>query len=248
MAERRAARSVPLVRWGLYALICLVAALVFIRFRQDIFDAILAANALEGWTLAGALAVLAVYFLISQLVIIPSGTLSLILAGVAFGPVTGLIYYAAMLLACPPVHAFGRLHPERADAFLERHVRSDNQRARVRRILSRVRAAPIALTAALRLVPVLPSAGSALLAGAAGISMKAALTGTLAAGWIRPVAIALAGDQIWRLMREADAGLSILRASPLLWITLGCLAGSAGLVWLISRKALGTDETRSPEV
>lgn len=225
-----------LVRWLVYSAVCAAAALGFALFRQDIYDAILAANALQGWALALALALLAGYFFVSQLVIIPSGTLSLILAGVVFGPVSGLLYFLAMLAACPPAHAFGRLRPEEADAFLARHVRSDRHRMRMLRLLARIRSAPVALTAALRLAPVLPSAGCALLAGAAGVSLRGVMTGTVLAGWVRPVAIAVLGDQIWRIIREADSGMDAMAASPIVWITLACLAGSGGLFWLVSRK------------
>jgi uncharacterized membrane protein YdjX (TVP38/TMEM64 family) len=82
----------------------------------------------------------------------------------------------------------------------------------------------------LRLLPIIPSAPTCMIAGALGIKLKHLMLATLAVGWVRPLYYASLGVTIGSLTRLEDAGgvLSMAIASQLLLL----LAGAAGL-WLV---------------
>ena len=224
-------------RWWMVVAACIAGGILFALFGETIIQSVIAGNETQGFALAAAFAILFFYFFASQLVMAPSGTISILLTGAVFGAGAGVVYFIAMIAACAVVHAMGRLDTRSARRLVCQVVRTRRLRSFVMGLMSRIRTAPIASTAAIRLVPVVPSAGCALLVAAAGASLGAALLGTLATGWVRPVIIAAFSDQVWRAIESGESGLSSLVANPLVWITLACAGVSAAAMFAIGRTA-----------
>lgn len=224
-------------RWWVVAAACLAGGILFALSGETIIQSVIADTETDGFALATALAILFFYFFASQLVMAPSGTISILLTGAVFGIGAGIVYFIAMIAACAVVHVMGRLDTRSARRLVCKVVRVRSLRGFVLGLMSRIRTAPIASTAAIRLVPVVPSAGCALLVAAAGASLGAALLGTLATGWVRPIVIAAFSDQVWRAIESGERGVTVLVSNPLVWISLVCAALSALVIFAIGRAA-----------
>ncbi|WP_339744295.1 VTT domain-containing protein [uncultured Maricaulis sp.] len=171
----------------------------------------------------------ALYFLVSQLIIVPLGTVSLMLAGAFVGWWSGLIYFAAMLVAGAVLFGFARAHPRRARRFVWRFVSGAARRAATR-LLRHIQNDTLTATAALRLFPVMPSAGCTLLVGACGGDFRGFMVGTGLTGWIRPLAFAILGAQLGQLVANpASASTSV----PLIALVAAGSLGLVGIIYLI---------------
>lgn len=158
--------------------LCAIGGLVAALFHQTVMDAALSMQpGLRGVAITAA--ILFLWFLGSQLVLAPSGTISIVLGGVAVGPLAGVLYFAAMLTAGAAVQRLARPVPGQAERLIRHFAPGRPARRFARTALRRMRRAPIAATAALRLVPVAPSAACALTLAAAGVSHRSLTVGTL---------------------------------------------------------------------
>lgn len=176
------------------------------------FTAWIRANALL------ALFVLALWSFVSQLAAVPSGTLTMLAGGFLLSWPSAFAYFVAMVAAGQIVHAgardglnegaqrwIGRLH--------ERWPRAD-----IAAWSQAARKEGIVVTAALRSLPFLPSAGGALVAGGLGVTSRDFLLGTLLAGWVRPLAFSLIGASLSALtiarepidLTATGAGIAVL--------------------------------------
>lgn len=165
----------------------------------------------------------------------PSGTISIVLGGMAIGPLAGVLYFTAMLIAGVIVYSLARPAPGQAERLIRRFAPGRNARRYGRLALRRMRRRPIAATAALRLVPVVPSAGCALILAGAGISLRGLILGTLAAGWVRPLAFAVFSAEVWRSIQSGTFSLEALAGNPAVWISAFCIAAPVAII-LISNK------------
>jgi uncharacterized membrane protein YdjX (TVP38/TMEM64 family) len=233
MKAPRTHRIYPGDSRGVWRLVILVIALLVV-----LAGSIIAKGSLENWVV-GFLAVdetslvllllVTLYFLVSQLIILPLGTVSLMLAGAFIGWWTGLIYFAAMLLAGAALFGFARAHPRQARRFVWRFVRGGARRAATR-LLRHIQDHTLTATAALRLFPVMPSAGCTLLIGACGGRFGGFMAGTALTGWIRPLAFAVLGAQLGQLVADpASASTSL----PLVALTAAGSLGLVGIIYLI---------------
>lgn len=165
-----------------------------------------------------SLAVLALWSFVIQLAPAPSGTLTMLAAGFLLGWPAALTYFAAMAVSGQLVHAGVRAGlgdaPERWIGMLQkRWPRSD-----MRQWSAAARREGVVVTAALRSLPFLPSAGAAIAAAGLGVSSRAFLQGTLLAGWIRPFAVVTIGAAMSSLaeasrpidLTATGAGLAII--------------------------------------
>ena len=204
--------------------LCVLGGAAAAVFHESVLDAALSTE--PGSTgLAITAAILFAWFLGSQLVLAPSGTVSVVLGGVALGPLAGVLYFIAMVIAGVAVHSLARPAPREAERLVQRFAPGRFWRRHAYGAVRRIRHAPIQSTAALRLLPVAPSAACALIVTLAGASLKGMVAGTLATGWVRPLGFAIFGDQIWRVLQQPEISAAALITSPALWISLASLAG-----------------------
>lgn len=165
-----------------------------------------------------ALAVLGVWAFVSQIAPMPSGTLTMLAAGYLFGWPAALVYFAAMAASGQLVHAgvgagLGDAPERWVETLQKRWPRSD-----LSAWTAAARREGVAVTAALRSLPFLPSAAAAIAAAGLGVSSRALLLGTLLTGWIRPLAVVTIGAALSSLAEASrpidltgtGAGLAIV--------------------------------------
>lgn len=179
-------------------------------------------------------------FAVSQILIIPTGTVMLLAAGALLGPVVGGLYYLGMIAAAPITYYAAASRPRDARRRLSRVLPRSTWRPLLGS-MKRFQDHPVLATAMLRLLPVLPSAGAALLAGAAGLRFTAFWLGTWLSGWLRPVAISLLG-YLLRHAVDANGQLQMQLLIGVGVVTLSTLALSA----LLARRILLGVWLRSP--
>lgn len=191
-----------------------------------------------------SLGILLLFFMLTQLLVLPSGTAILLITGAILGPVSGMLYFLAMIVVTPITFLMAKTHPEKAQRALRRWASHPRFRAILASGLDSMQAKPVIGTGMLRLLPVLPSAPAVLIAAAFGLSLRGILIGTALFGFIRPMAISTIGYALSTLSLTTERGqdstvLLILIAS------LASLAASLGmlryLIWA------GATETEAPK-
>ncbi len=142
-----------------------------------------AANTAMVW---GAI-VLFIWSFFLFLTVLPFGTATILIAGALLGAWAGWVQFAALVLASLILfEVSGGGRQAAAMHWIE-------GRPRLIRILRGVASRGLLATAVLRLAPVVPSAVCSLAAAGFGISRAKFFLGTLALGWVRPVAFATLG-------------------------------------------------------
>ncbi len=177
------------VRVGLaIAFISLSAMLLWIGLsRPPLCPLIAQANALASEHTLLAYSVLTLWSFCLFLTVLPLGTTTIFIAGFFLGPMAGVAQYCALI----------------ASSMLLFHISKDQSDAQLKMRLSQwpalakwadfARKRGFLFSAVLRIIPVVPSAGAALCAAYFHISRKDFLSGTILAGWIRPVGFATLG-------------------------------------------------------
>ncbi len=163
----------------------------------------------------GAYALLCV---LSQLLVIPSGSLILIAAGFIFSPLLAAgIFSVAQVLCSWPVYRIGKTisdkFPHRFQLLSDKfNFPSDWDRL--------VQEEGFIATIVLRLTPVIPSAAACLLAAGLNISLGRFIPATIAVCWIRPLFFASVGGSLQALsaISDATAAKSVLLPLLLLFV------------------------------
>lgn len=141
--------------------------------------------------------------IVSQLLVVPSGSLILIAAGFIFSPLLATVIFSLAQVLCSwPVYRIGELvssrYPDRFKAISQRFkVAPDWEQA--------VQKEGFIATIVLRLTPVIPSAAACLLAAGFGIALRRFIPGTVAVCWIRPLFFASIGGSLQSLSALPDA-------------------------------------------
>ncbi len=191
------------------------------------------------WWLAGFFVVA----VLTQLLVVPSGSVLLVAAGFVFGaPLAAGLYAAAQMLTAWPVFAISRRAiQQRSQSFWSRHVERVSTQS-VLRSLEALRRDSFFATITLRLTPVIPSAVACVLAAMAGLSRRGFLLGTLASCWIRPLFFASAGASVRAAGQLSEQGyeFSISDVAPLL------ILFAAAVLILVIRFVLYSKTKRDP--
>ena len=163
------------------------------------------------------LAAYALLCLISQLLVIPSGSLILIAAGFIFSPLLAAgIFSIAQVLCSWPVYRIGKIisdkFPRRFELLTNKfHFPPDWDRL--------VEKEGFVATVVLRLTPVIPSAAACLLAAGLNISLARFIPATIAVCWIRPLFFASVGGSLQALSAISSATTSsVLKPLLLLFV------------------------------
>ena len=158
-----------------------------------------------------------VWALIANCLIVPAGSLSLIIGGAALGTfLPAAIWFAAQLASAPFIHraASDRVVRQR---LIERYLG-----ASATKLMARAARDGIWASVVLRLTPILPSAPAALIAAGIGISLRSFLIGSSLAGWVRPLYFASIGAAAGSYARAENISSTSGITAPL--IVLGCVS------------------------
>lgn len=169
-------------------------------------------------------------FVLIQILLLPSGTAILLITGALLGPVSGGLYFAAMLMATPGLYWLAKSHPDHAQSTLRPWVDSPSLGPLLERGFSGIQSKPILATGMFRLLPVMPSAPAVLIAAALGLTLRGVLLGTLLFGGIRPMVIAIIGYSIGQMALSSSGSLD----QAIIWTLLaafGSLTASLGLLY-----------------
>lgn len=135
-----------------------------------------------------AIAIFVFLAFVLQLLVLPTGTITMLTGGFLFGaPIAAAIYYIAQLFAAPLVFGasrmgFGSFADEKLGGIAER-----DKSGRLATILHLARSEGVLAAVALRLAPVITSPIVPILAATAGIRLQSLMLGSVLASWIRPL-------------------------------------------------------------
>lgn len=160
------------------------------------------------------LAAYALLCLLSQLLVIPSGSLILIAAGFIFSPVLAAgIFSVAQVLCSWPVYRIGKIifdkFPNRFELLTRRFSFPPDWDRLVQK-------EGFVATVVLRLTPVIPSAAACLLAAGLNISLARFIPATIAVCWIRPLFFASVGGSLQALSALSGVATTSAALKPLL--------------------------------
>ena len=174
-------------------------------------------------------AMFSIWSLICVILIIPAGTISVIVGGILFGAfLPAALWTAAQLITAPLIYHLtlrsfdtndnGPAAQSAGIRVVERWLGR-----RSAEIIDLARVDGLFTVIVLRLLPIVPSAPTCMISAALGIRLKHLMLGTMAVGWVRPLYYASLGVTIGSLTRLEDAGdvLSMAVASQFLLVVVG---------------------------
>jgi len=178
---------------------------------QSVFDSVSTTEDIKSWLLLYALLCLA-----SQLLIIPSGSIMLMVAGFLFSPlVAAAIFSVAQVLTTWPMYRFGQRLLLKFPGYLQRKLEKvplpDN-------LLVLIAKESFSASVVLRLTPVVPSALACLLAAGLKISFNSFLLATFAVCWIRPLLFASIGGTLQALAGVRGSAVQLSTFGPVILV------------------------------
>lgn len=173
-------------------------------------------SALEQYPVAFICA-FALWALIANCLIVPAGSLSLIIGGAALGSFLPAAIWFVAQLACAPL-----LYRAASDRTIRQQLIERYLGASATKLMARAARDGIWASVVLRLTPVLPSAPAALIAAGIGISLRSFLIGSSLAGWVRPLYFASIGAAAGSFARAETISPNIGITAPL--IVLSCVS------------------------
>jgi len=164
--------------------------------------------------------------IISQFLVIPSGTLLIITGGYLLGSIPAALVYTVLLPLTGVV--VGEIAKSSSlqhwlKAYLGKHKK-------------------ISEITELRLTPVIPAAIASTIASTLNIRHTTFIIATLCVGWIRPIFFASIGEAAQSLQQLQDGSLGVTEKStlPLALLTLGALLNLIVRCWLRSKRKSST--------
>jgi uncharacterized membrane protein YdjX (TVP38/TMEM64 family) len=182
-------------------------------------------------------ALFAGWALVANCLVVPAGSLSLVVGGALLGAVVPTSIWAAAQLLTAPVLYNLTLSTVRGSALADLAQRYLNRAPVQAAALTGFAAANgVLATALLRLLPIMPNAPAAIIAATSGVPLRSFVLGSLLAGWVRPLYFATLGAAIGSLGR-LDA-ITDLMSPGNLWPLAALFAGALSLV--LARLAIGS--------
>ncbi len=176
------------------------------------------------------LAAYALVCLLSQLLVVPSGSLILIAAGFIFTPLLAAgIFSVAQVICSWPVYRIGAAVSERFPQHFVALTKKFKFPPDWERV---VQQEGFLATIVLRLTPVIPSAAACLLASGLAIGLRKFVLATIAVCWIRPLFFASIGGSLQVLTNLSDAASGVAAFMPLLLLFVAALILLAVKVFL----------------
>jgi uncharacterized membrane protein YdjX (TVP38/TMEM64 family) len=167
-----------------------------------------------------------------QLLVVPSGSLLLIVAGFVFGVVPSVLLFTFMQCAAVwPIYLICRSGSRRLRNEWFGHTPAAEA----------IRSEPLVSSMVLRLTPILPSAGASTIAALSGITLQTFLLATVLVGWIRPLFFASVGAAVSEISGLASAVSGEINPAPLLLVFLAVAGLFLVRLWLRFRRRSVTD-------
>jgi uncharacterized membrane protein YdjX (TVP38/TMEM64 family) len=177
----------------------------------------------------------AVWAIAANLIVIPSGSLTLILAGFFVGAwLPAALWWGAQVVTAPIVHTIGARSIE--PALVERLLQRAGLGASIEVLRLAARREGFLASAVLRLTPLLPGAPGAVIAAAAGICRTKFTLATLAVGWLRPLYFASLGAALPALA-DPSGLLNVRTLLPLAGLFAVVAGGFGARLWIARRSA-----------
>jgi len=168
--------------------------------------------------------------LVSQFLVIPSGSLLLIGGGYLIGSLWATLIYTALLpltgIIVGQITASSSVHSWAAMLL--------NKKVKIARIVGLLEKEPFTLSAVLRLTPVIPAAIAAMVASTLKIKHTTFVLATLCVGWVRPLFFASIGGAI-QSFAQFQQGLSSINEKsmlPLILLATGAILNLVVRCWL----------------
>jgi uncharacterized membrane protein YdjX (TVP38/TMEM64 family) len=170
-------------------------------------------------------AIFAAWALVANCLVVPAGTLSMIVGGALLGTIIPtLIWSVAQLMTAPLLYALTRRGMGNV-AML--------RNSQVARLVALAQSNGFQATALLRLLPIMPNAPATMIAATAGIDLRTFFIGSVLTGWVRPAYFAGLGATVGTLSK-VEAVTELLSVRTLVPL-LGLFAGTVLLV-IVTRK------------
>jgi len=168
--------------------------------------------------------------LISQLLVVPSGSILLIGGGFLLGTIPAALIYTA-LLPITGVIAAEIAASSSLTKWVESLLYKSNKASRIARLLKHE---PFTLSAVLRLTPVIPAAIAAIVATTLKVSHTTFIFATLCVGWIRPLFFASIGGAAQSMTQLNPDSIDTTEKSilPILLLALSAILNLLVRCWL----------------
>ena len=200
--------------------------------QQLIYRAASYAQSVGGEYNARMLIIYSVVCLITQLIVVPSGSMILIVAGFVLGPVLAAgIFSVAQVMALWPVYKVASVSLQVGEkSWLHRFQASLLASPAARALKKEGIVAGIVL----RLTPVIPSAAACCLAAALKIPLKAFAIATVLVCWVRPLFFASVGGALLELssLKSTIAGGAAIDLWPILLVFFASILLLLVRLWL----------------
>jgi uncharacterized membrane protein YdjX (TVP38/TMEM64 family) len=168
--------------------------------------------------------VFAAWALVANCLVVPAGTLSMIIGGALLGTVLPtLIWSVGQLLSAPLLYALTKRGVGTVPML---------RNVQVAQLVKLAQTNGLQVTALLRLLPIMPNAAATMIAATAGIDLRTFLVGSVLTGWVRPAYFAGLGAAVGSLSK-VDAVTDLLSLRTLVPLLL-LFAGAVILV-IVSR-------------
>jgi len=168
--------------------------------------------------------------LISQFLVIPSGSILMIGGGFVLGSLPAAFIYTALLpltgIIVSEVTASSSLK-KWAQTLLLKH-------AKAAKIIELLKNEPFTLSAVLRLTPVVPAAIAAIIAATMSIKHTTFIVATLAVGWVRPLFFASIGGAVQSVsqLQENPTIIGEINILPLALLAISAMLNLLVRCWL----------------
>lgn len=177
----------------------------------------------------------AMYFCIcltTQLIVVPSGSVILMVSGFILGPTLAAgVFSIAQIVATYPVYRVAQFFSNRGKKGRFNSLLEDYSVAKMAGSLEQE---AVATGMVLRLTPVIPSAAACFLAALLRLSLKSFFVATLLVCWIRPLFFASVGGAVKELsgLRGAIDGKASVNIWPLLVVFIAAVILLISRLWL----------------
>lgn len=212
--------------------------LVFFGGSEVVRDVLIEVSATAGLP-ANPVAVLGIYFLvclITQLIVVPSGSIILIVAGYILGPfIAAGIFSLAQMLALYPVYRIAQFFIE---SEKPRRFRQTLDTWAASRFAGSLKQEGLAAGVVLRLTPVVPSAAACCLAALLRIPLTIFFASSVLVCWVRPLFFASVGGALKELngLQNVIDGSATMNVWPLLMVFIASVLLLAARLWLQRQK------------
>jgi len=179
------------------------------------------------------------FVLVSQLLVIPSGSILMIGGGFLLGTLQAAVIYTSLLpitgIIISEITTSSSLR-NWVEAFLYKHTKAA-------KIVDLLKHEPFTLSAVLRLTPVIPAAIAAIVASTLNVRHVTFVFATLCVGWVRPLFFASIGGAAHSMTQIHLDSSSITEKSilPLFLLSLSAILNLLVRCWLRWKREISMD-------